>query len=249
MSEKKEERDGMEMREGKARGATDRLPERRGATPPRPEMADQGPGMGAPEAGMTHPGYMEDALGRLVPEGNVPEVAKLRDELVRRLCREAWELAGMEEAFAAGAMAEMAAFAELAAREHGLDVGGEKGNMTLTSFDGRLRVNRRRTPELAFNETMSVAREAILGCVRRWTEGANANLAEIVRAAFETDSQGHLSLSRVLGLRTLRIADPEWAGAMAALDEAMQVVGTRTLVRCQRRNGRDGKWETIGGTR
>lgn len=78
---------------------------------------------------------------------------------------------------------------------------------------------------------------AMPACVRRWSVGANSRLVELVSRAFETDRQGHLSVSRLLSLRTLKIeGDPEWDAAMEALAEGMVSAGSKTYLRFYRKN-------------
>lgn len=194
-------------------------------------------------------GYMEDGVGRLVPEGNVTELDKLRDELVRGLVAEAEALDRAAREFDAAAFARIASFVELAAQEHGVRLGGEKGNVTLTSYDGSLRVVRAQADVVEVNEAMTVARKAILSCVDKWSEGANKALVEVVRRAFEADSSGRLPLGRVLSLKGLSIDDPDWARAMAALDDAVRVTGTRQYVRFYRRPSRGARYEQLAAWR
>jgi hypothetical protein len=140
----------------------------------------------------------------------------------------------------------LAAFVALSAQEYGVEMGGEKGNVTLTSFDGVLRVTRARADEITFTEAVRVTRELVFRCIEKWTQGANANLARLVAKAFEADKNGHLSASKILSLRQIKIdGDPDWDAAMKALDGAIQVIGSRQYVRFYRR-GTDDKYVQVG---
>lgn len=191
-------------------------------------------------------GYMENGLGHLVPVANVAELDRLRDETVRRLVGMA-EHAGMLVAeFRAQAEAHVAAFAELSAQEYGAEIGGEKGNITLTSYDGSMKVVRARADRITFTEAVRVTREKVFACIEKWSSGANSNLARLVEKAFETDKDGHLSAAKILSLRSIQIdGDPDWDAAMRALDGAIQVIGSRQYVRFYRR-GPDGKYAQVG---
>jgi len=192
------------------------------------------------------PGYMQNAQGHLVPLANVKVLDQLRDETVRGLIAEAEEMGRRVAEFRASAAAAVAAFVELAAQEHGVELGGAKGNVTMTSYDGTMRVLRSRAQEVTFNEAVSVTRELVFRCIAKWTEGANANLVRLVSRAFETDAQGHLSVAKILGLRQIQIEDdPDWDAAMEALDAAVQVIGSRQYVRFYRR-GAEGKYVQVG---
>lgn len=191
-------------------------------------------------------GYMENGQGHLVPAANVAELDKMRDDTVRQLVATAESVGRTVADFRAMASATVAAFVQLSAQEFGAEIGGEKGNVTLTSFDGSLKVVRARADEITFNEAVRVTREKVFACIEKWTEGANANLARLVSKAFETDKNGHLSASKILSLRQIRIeGDPDWDAAMKALDGAVQVIGSRQYVRFYRR-GPDGKYAQVG---
>jgi len=191
-------------------------------------------------------GYMENGLGHLVPVANVAELDKLRDDLVRRLVGYAEETGRLVATMRHSTAAEVAAFCELSAQEFGAEIGGEKGNVTLTSYDGSMRVVRARADEITFTEAVRVTRELCFKCIEKWSAGANANLAVLVRKSFETDKNGHLSAAKILSLRSYEIRDdPDWDAAMAALDRAVQVIGSRQYVRFYRR-GPDGKYAQVG---
>ena len=191
-------------------------------------------------------GYMENGLGHLVPVANVAELDKLRDETVRRMVDAAEAVGKMVGRFRAQASADVAAFCELSAQEFGAEIGGEKGNVTLTSYDGSMKVVRARADEITFTEAVRVTRELCFRCIEKWSEGVNANLATVVRKSFETDKNGHLSAAKILSLRSYEIRDdPDWDAAMRALDGAIQVIGSRQYVRFYRR-GPDGKYAQVG---
>jgi hypothetical protein len=100
-------------------------------------------------------------------------------------------------------------FIEKSAREHKVKVRGRNGGFSLMSYDGFFKIVVVNDEKIVVNEKVSIAREAIFACVKKWSEGSNANLVEIVRRAFETDKQGHLSIGRLLALRSYKIDDME----------------------------------------
>jgi hypothetical protein len=186
-----------------------------------------------------------NADGAYVPLERIRDVDLLRDTLVRELCGQAAELGGRLAAFKEMTAAEIGAFADASAEEHGIRLRGRKGGFSLMSYDGLLKIVVDNDTLIAVNEKVTVAREAVFGCVRRWSEGANANLAEVVRRAFETDKQGHLSLGRLLALRSYRIEDPEWDGAMEALAQGLTAYGSKTYIRYYSRGTAANAWTQI----
>lgn len=191
-------------------------------------------------------GYMTDTKGRLVPEGNVREIDKLRDELVKKLAADAKEAAAADAERERRAMASVASFVSLAAQDYGVDMGGRKGNVTLLSYDGSLKVIRAMDDSIGFTEGLNVAREMIDRCIKAWSEGANAKIIALVNSAFTADRQGNLSAAKVLGLAQVKIDDPDWQKAMDALRDSVRVVETKAYLRVYER-GADGKYNQIGG--
>lgn len=186
-----------------------------------------------------------NADGAFVPVDRIRDVDLLRDALVRELCGRARDLGEALAAFRTQAGADIGAFADASAEEHGVKLRGRKGGFSLMSYDGLLKIVIDNDTLIAVNEKVTVAREAVFACVRRWSEGVNANLAEIVRRAFETDKQGHLSLPRLLALRSYRIDDPEWAAAMDALGQGLTAYGSKTYIRYYERQSTEAKWTQI----
>ena len=176
-----------------------------------------------------------NADGAYVLLDRIREIDKLRDELVEQLCAEAETLGGKVSEFKDRAQSEVFSFADISADEHGVKVRGRKGGFSIMSYDGLRKIVVDNDTLISVNEKVTIAREAVFACVRRWSDGANQNLVEIVRRAFETDKQGHLSLARLLSLRSYRIDDPEWEAAMEALSQGLSAFGTKTYLRYYKR--------------
>lgn len=188
---------------------------------------------------------VQNADGAYVPLARIKEVDLLRDSLVRDFCAQARDLSTELAAFRENAFADIGAFADASAEEHGIQLRGRKGGFSLMSYDGQQKIVVDNDTLIAVNEKVSIAREAVFACVRRWSDGANANLVEIVRRAFETDKQGHLSVARLLSLRSYRIDDAEWSAAMEALAQGLTAYGSKTYIRYYQRASTDEKFEQI----
>jgi hypothetical protein len=120
-----------------------------------------------------------------------------------------------------------------------------KGNITLTSYDGRFKVERAIAETLVFDERLQVAKTIIDACIHKWAKGANANIQALVNQAFQVDKQGNVSTGRVLGLRRLAIDDAEWARAMAAIADSMKATASKAYVRFYERDDATGEYEAI----
>jgi hypothetical protein len=184
-------------------------------------------------------GYLQDSSGRLVPMANVKPADLLEDELVREAFREAQLLSIALRMFREKSFGQVQALLDLLAQSHGLEKGGAKGNITLSSYDGNLRLQVAIGDSLTFGPELQVAKQLVDKCIVAWSEGANANLRAIVNDAFAVDKEGKLNVDRILGLRRLDIADQTWKQAMEAIGNAVRVVSSKRYLRFYRRAGAD----------
>ena len=189
-------------------------------------------------------GYMRDAQDRLVPVGLVKDVDKTRDQLVREIADKALALQAAMKAFRADAMGDMAAFVQLSAEQYGAKLGGNKGNLSLTSYDGRFKVLRAVAETLVFDERLQAAKSLIDECITEWTEGSRDEIRALINDAFQVDQEGRINTGRVLSLRRLKINDERWCRAMKAVSDSLQVAGSKAYVRVYERR-EDGKYEAI----
>lgn len=182
-------------------------------------------------------GYWQNAQGALIPVDMVKPIDRARNDLVHELVQKASELSQLMAKFKNDAFADIAAFVDLSVEQYDTNVGGKKGNLTMYSFDGRYKVQRAIQEHLQFDERLQAARALIDECLADWTAGAAPELKAIVANAFNTDKAGNISTSRVLGLRRLDIKDERWVKAMAAIGDAVQVVGSKAYIRVYERIG------------
>ncbi|AMV00296.1 DUF3164 family protein [Xanthomonas citri] len=183
-------------------------------------------------------GYKEDRNGRLVPEAQIKAIDLARDGLVRDLVDQALLLREQLRKFKRGAFDDIAAFVQLSAEQYGARIGGDKGNVTLFSFDGRYKVIRAIQETLQLDERLQAAKALIDECLNEWTEGSRSELRVLVNNAFRVDQDGTIKTGQVLGLRRLNIQDERWQRAMAAIGDAVMIVGSKTYVRLYERDSR-----------
>lgn len=190
-------------------------------------------------------GYMRDGRGRLVPEANVRPSDKLQDDLVRRLHAQGEPVRKFMLEFKRTCFTEVHAFLELVAEQYATKIGGEKGNVTLTSYDGTLRVTVAVGNCISFGPEIQSAKAIIDECLKEWTKGGNPNLEAIVMDAFDVGQQGKLQAGKILGLRRLNIEDERWQRAMDAISDSVRLDVTKDYVRLHRRGNVEGKWELV----
>ncbi len=180
-------------------------------------------------------GFMENAQGHQVPLGQVKEIDKQRHELVMELVGQILSMREALRDLKGKIMGDVEAFVQLSAEEYGVNLGGKKGNISLTSFDGKYKIQRAISDSLVFDERLQVAEELIGQCLSEWTEGSPGELKAIVDKAFDADKEGKINVARVLGLRSLKIDDVRWKKAMDAISDSLHAVGSKTYFRVQER--------------
>jgi hypothetical protein len=189
-------------------------------------------------------GYMNDSRGRLVPVEMVSDIDKLRDQTVKEIAAKALETRDKLTAFKATIREELTSFLSLSAERYEKKYGGQKGNVTLTSYDGSLRLILAVNEGIFFDERLQVAKDIIDNCIMRWSEGSRDEIRALVADAFYVDKTGKLNTSRILGLRRLNIQDPQWQQAMEAISDSIQISGSKEYLRIYTRN-KDGKYEQV----
>ena len=188
--------------------------------------------------------FMANSQGMLVPEELVKDIDKLRDQTVRRIADEAVRMKGILEQFKGRIRDDIQSFVEKSAGEYGVKWGGRKGNIALSTYDGRYRLLVQMNDNVTFDERLQVARELIGKCIERWSAGARSEIRVLVNDAFQVDKAGKVSTARVLGLRRLDIQDKDWQRAMAAITDSVQVTGTKQYLRIYERDAK-GEYQMI----
>lgn len=186
--------------------------------------------------GVVPEGFKKNSVGHLVPIDVIKPEHLLEDELVLMLTDKAIALEAELTDMREYTLAEVAGLRELIAEKYGVLKGGQKGNVTLTSYDGRFQVQVSVGESISFGPELSAAKELIDSCVLRWSEGSNDYVQALIQHAFQTNQQGKIDTGRVLSLRRLAIEDPEWLNAMEAISDALRVTGSKTYTRFYRRD-------------
>lgn len=189
-------------------------------------------------------GFRLNALGHLVPESQVKEIDKLRDEVVMNIVAGAKELQTSIAAFKSSSMNEVSDFVDLSSAEFDVKFGGTKGNVTLMSFDGKYKVVRQIGEHRVFDERIQAAKAKIDECITRWSEGSSDQIKALVNQAFRVNKQGHIDVNQVLSLRQLNIDDPDWLEAMDAIADSIRVIGKTPYIRVYERQS-DGQYKQI----
>ena len=190
-------------------------------------------------------GYMLNALGHLVPEANVREQDKLRDQVARSLVADARSINAQLAAFKKKALGDIDDLVKIAGERYDVTLGGKKGNISVNTYDGKFKVQRSVADVLQFTEEMEAAKALIMACIKRWSEGANPHMSTLVSRAFAPGRNGQLKTAAVLDLLRIEIDDAEWKKAMQALKDSINATGTAVYVRVYERIGDSDQYKAI----
>ena len=188
-------------------------------------------------------GFVKNAAGHLVPEHQVREQDKLRDNVARDLAAQAVAISDSMTAFKAKALADIEDLISISLERYGVKLGGKKGNVSITTYDGEFKIERALANRLSFTEEILAAKELIYACIRKWSAGADRHLMALVDRAF-TGRNGEIRTNDVLDLMRQEIDDEDWKTAMEALRDSIQVNGKAVYIRVYRRIG-DDRYEQI----
>ncbi|KTT72629.1 DUF3164 family protein [Sphingomonas endophytica] len=189
--------------------------------------------------------YLRDAKGALVPLEAIKAVDLLMDETVRDIIARATEVSAAIAAFKVEAFAAVGGFQALLAQEYGTTIGGPKGNVTLTSFDGCLKVQVQAADLLELGPELQTAKTLIDGCLSEWAAGSGAELRALVNQVFSVDKEGQINRAALFMLLRVESPDERWQRAMEAIRNSIRVIGSRSYVRFYNRAAPDAAWQGI----
>lgn len=189
--------------------------------------------------------HMINAQGHLVPLDMVKPEDKLEHDLVLSLENDAKIIRECLVTFKQLALTEVATFLDILSEKYERSKGGKKGNVTLTSYDGLIRVQVSVSDYINFGAQLEVAKGLIDECIDEWSEGANDNIKVIINQAFSKGSQGRFNTQAILGLRKLNIDDPKWLSAMEAISDSVKIISSKEYIRFYRRASTQCDWEAV----
>ena len=176
--------------------------------------------------------FMTDAQGRQVPVSMIKKFDLKRNDLVCSIMERAFAERERLAEFKQQVWEEIQSFVDESAKDSGAKkLGGKKGNITLTSFDGRYKLIVAVNDGILFNEKLQIAKQLIDECIGKWSKNARPELKVLVDDACNVGKNGLVSTGKVLGLRRLNITDATWRRAMDAITESIQVVSSKTYMR------------------
>lgn len=188
--------------------------------------------------------YMKDRKGRLVPVNQIDGHDIEMDAFVRNQVKKAKELQAVLRQFKQNAFDDCYAFMSLLAEKYERKIGGQKGNVTFSTFDGSMQVRIAVQDTLTFGPELQIAKQIIDECLNDWAKDANQNLRTLITDAFEVDKEGELNTGRILSLRRIKINDERWKQAMNAISESLRIAVSKTYINFREKES-NGKYNNI----
>jgi len=189
-------------------------------------------------------GRWQNSKGEWIPEKYIDVVDRSRDKKVESLYKKAIKLEKELREFKSLAFSEIEKHIKLVEEKYEMNASSKGGNKTLLSFNGNKKVEIIVSNRIEFDERLSLAKDLIDNCIKKWSEGANNNIIVLIAQAFQVDKKGKLDRDRILGLKNLKISDNEWNKAMEIISDSMQIVGSKKYIKFSIRD-EDGGWETV----
>jgi hypothetical protein len=188
--------------------------------------------------------FMTDSRGGMIPVEMVNELDKLRDQTIRGIAARAIEMRDKLSVFKGKMRDDLLSYLALSSEQYGKKYGGRKGNVTLLSYDGSLKLVLAVNENIVFDERLQIAKSIIDECISRWSEGSRDEIRALINDAFYVDKAGNINTTRILGLRRLNIQDAEWKRAMDAITDSIQVSGSKEYLRVYTRE-KDGEYRQV----
>ena len=188
--------------------------------------------------------YRKDHRGAYIPVEQIREIDLARDELVNEKAAKIEAAQASIAALKDELMGDIAAFVQLSAERYGAKVGGDKGNITLMSFDGTYKLKRQTSESLGFDQGLRAAKNIIDECLEEWSRNSPVPLRAIVEQAFDVNKEGRINTNAILSLRRIKIDNERWQQAMQAISDSLQTQDSKAYVRLYKRD-KTGKYNAV----
>lgn len=188
--------------------------------------------------------YLINNRGNRVPKNLINTLDLIRDEEVKSIVFAAEDLQAEIKRIKELIWDKITSYIELAYDTYQLKPGGQKGNVTLMSYDNQYKVSIQINESFAFNEQLQVARQILIECLREWTEDGRDELKFFVEQTLHVDKQGNVNRWQIMRILKFESKDPRFQKAQLAIKNAIMPVDAKEYIRIHKRN-KMGHWEYI----
>ncbi|MFA9238270.1 MAG: DUF3164 family protein [Candidatus Paceibacteria bacterium] len=186
--------------------------------------------------------------GIYVHKDLVPVDKQLEDEVVETLLGGATRLQHQMLEFKIEAYRVAYGFVDLLRQKYNMErITSKSGTVTLKSFDGTKVVEIQVAKLISFDQKLTLAKEKIDEYLTLKTNGTDAEIQTLITRVFDVKNGGKVDAKQILSLKAYPIPHPLWKEAMAMIDDATEIAGTKSYIRFKhRKNGEvDGTLEHI----
>lgn len=179
--------------------------------------------------------FREDSRGAWMPESSIKPQDILKDDLVESAADKIVDMRDKMKQLNQEIKDEIRAYIELIGEKYGVKLKGNKGNITLTSYDGRTRIVISISESIYLDENVIAAKELIDEYLEDEIKDASFDIKQLVTSAFRV-KQGVLDVRSILKLRSLHIDDERWKKAMDIIADSIVVKSSKSCLRLYKQN-------------
>ena len=179
--------------------------------------------------------FREDSRGAWMPESSIKPQDILKDDLVESAADKIVDMRDKMKQLNQEIKDEIRADIELIGEKYGVKLKGNKGNITLTSYDGRTRIVISISESIYLDENVIAAKELIDEYLEDEIKDASFDIKQLVTSAFRV-KQGVLDVRSILKLRSLHIDDERWKKAMDIIADSIVVKSSKSCLRLYKQN-------------
>ena len=158
-------------------------------------------------------GFWQNKEGSFIHKDMIPVDKQLEDEVVEELILKAKEVQKSLKEFKKFAYEKCYDFIDLLRQNYNLDKleNSKTGSVSLKSFNGTKEVQIQVAKQISFDNKLA-----------------------LITRAFDVKN-GKVDAKMVLSLKQYPISNPKWIAAMKMIDEAVEIVGTKSYIRFKER--------------
>ena len=179
--------------------------------------------------------FREDSRGAWMPESSIKPQDILKDDLVESAADKIVDMRDKMKQLNQEIKDEIRAYIELIGEKYGVKLKGNKGNITLTSYDGKTRIVISISESIYLDENVIAAKELIDEYLEDEIKDASFDIKQLVTSAFRV-KQGVLDVRSILKLRSLHIDDERWKKAMDIIADSIVVKSSKSCLRLYKQN-------------
>ena len=190
-------------------------------------------------------GFRRNDKGDLVRTENIRQRELDEDLTVRRIHRFGVDISDQMARFRAYTLDDILAHVDRVIEEYGGKIGGKKGNVQLTNFEGTVKVQLAKATFMQVGPEIEAAQAILDELVQEWKKGARYEFQALATSALKPNANGEISVGKLLELRRTEIDDPRWRRLQQAAADSLRARGSAEYVRIYERDDPEQEWRPV----